>query len=254
MKRFICIGLLLLGIEVQSQSVQSPSKEITLNFSLSENGKPIYNVFYKNKPVVLQSNLGIKLKADDDLTTNFRIDSIGQMKVNETWQPVLGEQSNIKNNYNEMIVALSQSSSNKKINIIFRVFNEGISFRYEFPKQDKLNYFIISDELSEFNLTGNHKVFWLPGDFDTNEYNYEETLFSDINTDKVDLNNGIGFKAITKKHAVQTPLMMKAIDGVYLNIFEAAVVNYPLMHLDVDVKKLSLKSHLVPNAIGDKAN
>ena len=139
MKRFICIGLLLLGIEVQSQSVQSPSKEITLNFFLSENGKPIYSVFYKNKLVVLQSNLGIKLKADGDLNTNFLIDSIVHKEVNETWQPVLGEQSYIKNNYNQMIVALSQSSSNKKINIIFRVFNEGISFRYEFPKQEKLN-------------------------------------------------------------------------------------------------------------------
>ena len=253
MKRFICIGLLFLGIEVQSQSVQSPSKEITLNFSLSENGKPIYNVFYKNKPVVLQSNLGIILKADGDLNTNFRIDSIGQKKVNETWQPVLGEQSNIKNNYNQMIVALSQSSSNKKINIIFRVFDEGISFRFEFPKQEKLNYFIISDEQSEFNLTGNHKVFWQPGDFDTNEYNYEETLFSDINTEKVNLNNGIGFKAITKKYAVQTPLMMKTADGVYLNIFEAAVVNYPVMQLDVDVQNFKLKSSLAPNALGDKA-
>ncbi len=130
MKRFICIGLLILGIEVQSQSVKSPSKEITLNFSLSENGKPIYNVFYKNKPVVLQSNMGIKLKADGDLSDNFRIDSIGQKKVNETWQPVLGEQSNIKNNYNEMIVALSQSSSNRKINVIFRMFDEDIPFRW----------------------------------------------------------------------------------------------------------------------------
>ena len=130
MKRFICIGFLLLGIEVQSQSVQSPSKEITLNFSLSENGKPIYNVFYKNKLIVLQSNLGIKLKADGDLNTNFSIDSIGQKKVNETWQPVLGEQSNIKNNYNEMIVALSQSSSNRKINVIFRMFDEDIPFRW----------------------------------------------------------------------------------------------------------------------------
>ena len=136
MKRFICIGLLLLGIEVQSQSVQSPSKEITINFSLSEKVKPIYNVFYKNKPVVLQSNSGIKLKADGDLNTNFSIDSIGQKKVNETWQPVLGEQSYIKNNYNQMIVALSQSVSNKKIDIIFRVFNEGISFCW------RNNYFI----------------------------------------------------------------------------------------------------------------
>ena len=130
MKRFICIGLLLFGIDVQSQRAQSPSKEITLNFSLSENGKPIYNVFYKNKPLVLQINLGFKLKADGDLNTNFSIDRIEYKSINEIWQPVLGEQSNIKNNYNEMIAALSKSSLNRKIYVIFRVLDEGISFRW----------------------------------------------------------------------------------------------------------------------------
>jgi glucan 1,4-alpha-glucosidase len=240
-------------VAINAQTVVSPSKSIQLDFKVDEKGKPSYLVSYKKKPVVLQSNLGIKLKGSDDMASNFSIDSIGQKSVNETWQPVLGEQSNIKNNYNEMIVKLSQKTSKRKMNIIFKVFDEGVAFRYEFPKQDKLNYFVISDEVSEFNLTENHKVFWLPGDFDTNEYNYEETLFSEINTDKVNLNNGIGFKAITNKYAVQTPLMMKSSDGIYLNVFEAAVVNYPVMQLDVDIKNFKLISSLAPNAIGDKA-
>jgi glucan 1,4-alpha-glucosidase len=240
-------------VSLNAQTVVSPSKSIQLDFKIDEKGKPSYAVYYKKKPVVLQSYLGIQLKDNSDLDFDFRIDSTRQQSVNETWQPVLGEQSNIKNNYNEMMVKLSQKTSKRKMNIIFKVFDEGVAYRYEFPKQDNLNYFIITDEVSEFNLTGNHKVFWIPGDFDTNEYNYEETLISEINTDKVNLNNGIGFKAITKKHAVQTPLMMKSSDGVYLNIFEAAVVNYPVMQLDVDVQNYKFKSSLAPNALGDKA-
>jgi hypothetical protein len=238
---------------INAQSVLSPSKAIQLDFKLDDKGKPSYSVAYKKKPIVFQSNLGIKLKDSNDLASNFIIDSIGNNSVNETWQPVLGEQSNIKNNYNEMIVVLSQSSTSKKLTIVFRIFDEGVAFRYEFPKQDKLNYFVISDEVSEFNLTGNHKVFWLPGDFDTNEYNYEDTRISEINTDNVNRNNGIGFKAITNKFAVQTPLMMKSTDGIYLNIFEAAVVNYPVMQLDVNVNNYSFKSSLAPNALEDKA-
>jgi hypothetical protein len=139
------------------------------------------------------------------------------------------------------------------MNIIFRVFDEGVAFRYDFPKQAALNYFIISDEVSQFNLTENHKVFWLPGDFDSQEYAYNETSFSNINTQKIDLNNGIGVKSIAGQQVVQSPLMMKSPSGLYLNIFEAAVVNYPIMHLDADVKNYKLTSHLVPNAIGDKA-
>jgi hypothetical protein len=249
---FSLVFLLAMGY-INSQSVQSPSKAITVNFKLSENGNPNYTITYKNKPVILESFLGLKLKSGIDLTSNFAIDSFGVNTFNETWQPVLGEQKNIINHYNQLTIALSQTKANVKVNIIFRVFDEGVAFRYDFPKQQNLNYFIISDEASEFNVVGNHKVFWLPGDFDTNEYNYEETLFSEINTDKVNLNNGIGFKAINKKYMVQTPLMMKSLDGIYLNVFEAAVVNYPVMQLDVDTKNYKLKSSLAPNALGDKA-
>ena len=253
MKNYISISFLLLVFFSNAQTVQSPSKKITLDFKLGEKGKPSYTVSYKNKPVVLQSNLGIKLKEGGDLVSDFSIDSIAQKSVNETWQPVLGEQSNINNNYNLMIVALSQKSTSRRMNIIFKIYDEGVAFRYEFPKQKTLNYFIISDEKSEFNLTGDHKTFWIPGDFDSQEYDYNETKLSEVNTDNIDKNNGIALKSIAGKYVIQSPLMMKSADGLYVNIFEAAVVNYPVMHLDLVPNEFKLTSHLVPNAIGDKA-
>ena len=250
---FSLLFLFLFGV-LHAQSVSSPSKQITLNFSFAEKGKPTYSVSYKNKPVILQSYLGITLKNGADLASHFKLEDSKSSTFNETWQPVLGEQSNIVNHYNELIIALSQMGTGRKMNIIFRVFDEGVAFRYDFPLQKDLNYFTIAEEVSEFNLTDNHKVFWLPGDFDSNEYIYQESLFSEIDTKKVDLNNGIGMKSIAGQFIVQAPLMMKSKDNMYLNIFEAAVVNYPLMHLDVDVAKFSLRSHLVPNAVGDKVN
>ena len=253
MKNLFCLLFIVTIGTIQSQSIQSPSKSISLDFKLSNNGSPTYTVVYKNKPVIAESSLGIKLKAGANLTSGFAVDNTKTSTFNETWHPVLGEQANIVNNYNELTVALSQASSKIKMNIIFRVFDEGVAFRYDFPKQSNLNYFIISDEVSEFNLTGNHKVFWIPGDFDSNEYAYNETQFSNIDTEKIDLNNGIGVKSISSKYTVQSPLMMKSASNIYLNIFEAAVVNYPVMHLDADVTNFKLKSHLVPNAIGDKA-
>ncbi len=253
MKRITLLGLLFLTLHIHSQTLQSPSKEITLKFSLSTDGRPTYEVAYKNKPVVLQSNLGIYLKNDTALASNFSVTDAKTATFNETWHPILGEQSNIINNYNELKVSLTQSGSNRKMDIVFRVYNEGVAFRYEFPKQPNLNYFIVSDEKSEFKLAGDHKAFWLPGDFDSQEYAYNETKLSEVNTEKIDKNNGIGLKSIFSKYGVQSPLMMKSADGLYINIFEAAVVNYPVMHLDLNPIAYTLTSHLVPNAIGDKA-
>ena len=253
MKKLPLLMLLFCVAIGNSQNILSPSQKLSLTFSLSKEGKPTYSVNFKNQSIVKESTLAILLKGLPALDANFRIDSIGQHKVNETWQPVLGEQSNIKNNYNQMTVALSQLSTNRKINLIFRVFDEGVAFRYEFPKQKNLNYFIISDEISQFNLTGNHKTFWIPGDYDSQEYAYNETNLSEIDNSKLDLNNGIGVKSIASSFRVQSPLMMKSSEGIYINIFEAAVVNYPIMHLDVDTKNFKLTSNLVPNAIGDKA-
>ncbi len=230
MKNSITIALLLVAFCLKAQTIQSPSKELTFDFKLAEKGRPSYTLTYKNKPIVLKSLLGIYLKGDTDLASNFKIDSVKVATFNETWKPVLGEQSNIVNHYNELTVALFRMGTNRKINIIFKVYDEGMAFRYEFPKQAKLNYFVIMDEKSEFNLAGNHKTFWIPGDFDSQEYVYNETLLSEINTDEINLNNGIGLKSISGRHVVQSPLMMKSADNLYLNIFEAAVVNYPIMH------------------------
>ena len=237
----------------QAQTVSSPSGKIALTFTLSSSGQPSYAVNYKAKAVVLTSDLGIKLKDKPALDGNFEILSTKNSSFNESWKPVLGEQSSIVNHYNELVVSLVQKSTNINVDLVFRAFDEGVAFRYDFPKQKELNYFIISDELTQFNLTENNKVFWLPGDFDSNEYEYNETQFSDIDNSKINMNNGIGVKSIPGKFTVQTPLMMKSPSGLYVNIFEAAVINYPVMHLKADVTNFKLKSELVPNAIGDKA-
>lgn len=253
MKYFLPLYLIFVMNTGFSQNIQSPSNKISVNFKLSATGQPAYTVNYKNTPVIFESTLGIKLKDKPALDANFEIENAKTATFNESWKPVLGEQSSIINHYKELIISLIQKETRVKMNIIFRIFDEGVAFRYDFPKQAALNYFIVSDEVSQFNLTENNKVFWLPGDFDSQEYAYNETLFSDINTQKIDLNNGIGVKSIAGKYAVQSPLMMKSPSGLYLNIFEAAVVNYPVMHLDAEVKNYKLTSHLVPNAIGHKA-
>ena len=253
MKHFLS-GILFFTLSLlQAQSVASPSKKITVDFSLTASGQPSYKVNYKNKAVVQESAMGIKLKEKPALDANFSIQGSKNTTFNESWKPVLGEQASIVNHYNELIVSLIQKDTKVKMNIIFRVFDEGIAFRYEFPKQTELNYFIISDEVTQFNLTENYKTFWIPGDFDSNEYEYNETKLSEIDNSKIDMNNGIGVKSIPGKYIVQSPLMMKSPAGLYVNIFEAAVVNYPVMHLNVDVANYHLNAQLVPNAIGDKA-
>ncbi len=253
MKKLLSLSLIFALNMVYSQNIESPSKEISVNFKLSVSGQPSYSVNYNNKPVILESILGIKLKDKTALDANFEIADTKTNTFNESWKPVLGEQSSILNHYNELIISLVQKETKIKMNIIFRVFDEGVAFRYDFPKQKELNYFIISDEVSQFNLTEKNKVFWIPGDFDSQEYVYNETKFSEIDNTKLNLKNGIGVKSIAGQYVVQSPLMMKSPSGLYLNIFEAAVVNYPIMHLNVDVKNYKLSANIVPNAIGDKA-
>src|SRR5690606_38485083 len=238
---------------VVAQQVQSPSKHITLDFSLNNQGQPMYQVSYKGKTVVKPSMMGISLKDNTALTTNFSITKTEQATVNESWQPILGEDSNINNHYNQATFQLTQKETNRQLTIVFKVYDEGVAFRYEFPFQERVNYFVISDENTEFNLTGNHKTFWIPGDYDSQEYVYNETKLSEVDNSILDLDNGIALKTIESQYRVQSPLMMKSDDGLYINIFEAAVVNYPVMHLDVDVKTFALKANLTPNAIGDKA-
>jgi hypothetical protein len=253
MKHLLFLFMAFMINTAYSQNIQSPSKKIAVDFKLTTSGQPSYSVNYNNKPVISESTLGIKLKDKPSLDANFEIETSKNSSFNESWKPILGEQASIVNHYNELTVSLIQKGTQIKMNLIFRVFDEGVAFRYDFPKQKELNYFIISDEVSQFNLTDNNKVFWIPGDYDSQEYVYNETKFSEIDNSKLNLNNGIGVKSISGNNVVQSPLMMKTASGLYLNIFEAAVVNYPVMHLDAEVKNNKLTSHLVPNAIGDKA-
>lgn len=247
------IVLLFSSFLVQAQSVVSPSKEIQVDFSLNASGTPQYSVWYKGKPVITQSKLGFTLKNLPTFDTDFKVLESQQITVNDQWKPVLGEVTVIQNNYNELLVALQQQSTKRRMNIIFRVFNEGVGFRYEFPKQESLNYFVVSKEHTQFNLTADHKAFWIPGDYDSQEYVFNETPLSQVDNDKLNLNNGIALKTVGGRYTVQSPLMMKTNNGLYINIFEAALINYPVMHLDVNTETHSLTSHLVPNATGDMA-
>lgn len=253
MKKNILLLFLFVASIVQAQSILSPSQKITLDFKLNDDGKPIYSVSYLSTKIINPSFLGLELKDTDDLDQGFSLLKQETKSVDEPWRPVLGEQSVIQNKYNQITFFLYQKETKRKLNIIFKVYDEGVAFRYEFPKQEKLNYFVISDEKSVFSLTGDHKAFWIPGDYDSQEYAYSETKLSEVNSSTLDMNNGIGLKTIKDKYRVQSPLMMKSENGIYINIFEAAVVNYPLMHLDLIPTNYKLTSHLVPNAMGDKA-
>ena len=251
-KLSLFIAFLFIQI-VAAQNVTSPNNKITVNFKLDNTGKPFYWVSYNQKAIVKESSLGFLLKDLPSFDSDFELIKQENKSVDESWKPVLGEQSIIQNKYNQVTYFLHQKASDRFLNITFKVYDEGVAFRYEFPPQKNLNYFIVSDEKTQFNLAGDHKVFWLPGDYDSQEYPYTETKISEINLEKVDLNNGIALKSINNKYRVQSPLMMKSDDGTYINIFEAAVVNYPVMHLNADIKNFSFTSSLVPNAIGDKA-
>lgn len=239
---------------LQSQNpLLSPSKDIKLEFRLTENGRPSYTLQFRNKAVLEQSMLGLALENNEALQSDFKIVKTETATSDETWKPVLGEVASIRNHYNQMTVELLQTTTERKMNIVFRLYDEGLAFRYEFPNQYRWKYFRVTRELTEFNLTGDHRAFWIPGDFDSQEYVYSETPLSDIDGDQTMLNNGIGFKGPMEKTRVQSPLMMKTADNLYLNIFEAAVVNYPVMHLNLDPGTFAFRADLAPNAIGDLA-
>ena len=252
MKNPITITLLLFVSLLKAQSISSPSKAIQVTFQLTNDGKPCYAIQYKNQEVILPSTLGLELKDLPALDQGFILQNATEQAVDEPWEPVLGEYAVIQNKYNQLTLNLLQKATGRLLNIVFKVYDEGVAFRYEFPKQAALNHFVIKEENSQFNLAGDHNIFWIPGDYDSQEYAYNETKFSAIDVAKLDMNNGIGLKTIQSNYRVQSPLMMKSASGLYINIFEAAVVNYPVMHLTTIPSKNQLTSHLVPNAIGDK--
>lgn len=253
MKRYsmMLCGLLSAALAVGGE-VTSPDGNVKLIFSVNEAGTPVYELAYKGKPVIKPSQLGLTCKDGIDLNSGFRIVSETPSRFDETWQPVWGEVKEIRNNYNELEAKVQQPASGIEMVLRFRVFNDGLGFRYEFPQQDKLGYFVIKEENTQFAMNGDHKAFWLPGDYDTQEYS---TVTSDLSQVR-----GLMQQAITPNSSqtpfsptgVQTPLMMKSKDGLYINLHEAALKDYSCMSLDLNDKDMVFTSHLTPDAQGNK--
>ena len=253
-KIFLLMGMLALSFLTGSaQDLQSPDHNLSLHFKLSSSQQPTYQLSYKGQPVVEESKLGFIIQPSINYSEGFQVKQISYQESNTTWEPVLGENSKIQDLHKEMLVELVQKKSQRTLNIRFRLFNDGLGFRYEFPIQPNLRHFILKEELTEFNLEGDHKAFWIPGDYDTNEYPITTSKLSEIKSliGKV-RQESLAAKAPTPNLAVQTPLMLKSDKGLYINIHEAALDNYPAMALNVDDQKFVLSSHLTPDKNGNK--
>ena len=251
---FLFVLLFCFSLQAFAQDIESPSRKLSLSFKLTDAGEPTYRLNFGAKQVLLQSRLGVELKDLPALTGGFTVAKTETSDKDETWEPVWGETRQIRNRYRELAVTLGQTAANnRRLVIRFRLFDDGLGFRYEFPEQEGLKYFVVADEKTEFNLTGDHKAFWIPGDYDTNEYAYSTTKLSEVNATKGMSEKEIAVKSIPADNVVQTPLMLKTADGLYVNIHEAALVNYPAMNLDVDRQSFRLSSRLVPDAVGNKA-
>ncbi len=253
---YILLVVLVPPVYAQSTNpVQVTMNKVKLDFVLDAGGTPTYAVQYDQQQVVAPSRLGFSLTDDSTFYKDFELLRTSRRSVNESWQPVWGEVNTIRNQYEELTVALRQRKApNRLLNIVFRVFEEGVGFRYEFPLQPNLKYFVVANELTQFKLTGDHKTFWIPGDYDTNEYLYTTSPLSGIdNTSIVKSSTDIAVRTAPDPYAVQTPLMMKSKEGLYINIHEAALINYPAMQLHIDRANYSLSSSLVPDATGNKA-
>ena len=274
-KRHLTSALLFCcALMAQAEKLNSPDGNLVMNFSLNEAGAPVYELYFKNKVVIKPSTLGLELKKEDankktdfewtarkdhdqldsktNLMTGFTVANTQTATFDETWTPVWGEEKEIRNHYNELTVTLNQAANDRQMVIRFRLFNDGLGFRYEFPQQKNQNYFVIKEEHSQFAMAGDHTAFWIPGDYDTQEYDYTTSRLSEI--------RGLMKKAYTENSsqklatptAVQTALMMKTDDGLYINLHEAALVEYSCMNLNLDDKNMVFESWLTPDAQGDK--
>ena len=259
MKKFLnlliilCVSAGLMSAQdANLRKVSSPDGNVELSFNLKDGHIPVYSLDYKGKPVVGESHLGFKLQGSG-MYDWFEISETATREIDETWNPVWGEESQIRNHCNEMTVTLRQTSSNRFMKICFRVFDDGMGLRYEFPDQKSMAYFVITDELTEFAMTGDHTAWWIPGDYDTQEYDYTRSRLSEI---RGLLSSAISdnlSQTIFSETGVQTSLQMKTDDGIYINLHEAALVNYPAMHLLLDDKNMVFKAHLTPDPNGDLA-
>lgn len=271
---FSFTSLISFALVVNAQKLTSPDGNFIMNFSLNQDGAPVYDLTYKNKAVIKPSTLGLELKKEDankkttfdwkertdkdqldaktNLMTGFTIKDTETSTFDETWKPVWGEESEIRNNYNELAVTLEQPENDRYIIIRFRLFNDGLGFRYEFPQQKNLNYFVIKEEHSQFAMAGDHTAFWIPGDYDTQEYDYTTSRLSEIRGKMKDAITPNSSQYVFSPTGVQTALMMKTDDGLYINLHEAALVEYSCMHLNLDDKNMIFESWLTPDARGDK--
>ena len=259
MKKFLTLLIifsvsagLMSAQDANLRKVSSPDGNVELSFNLKDGHIPVYSLDYKGKPVVGESHLGFKLQGSG-MYDWFEISETATREIDETWNPVWGEESQIRNHCNEMTVTLRQTSSNRFMKICFRVFDDGMGLRYEFPDQKSMAYFVITDELTEFAMTGDHTAWWIPGDYDTQEYDYTRSRLSEI---RGLLSSAICdnlSQTIFSETGVQTSLQMKTDDGIYINLHEAALVNYPAMHLLLDDKNMVFKAHLTPDPNGDLA-
>ena len=252
MRKIILLMSILAMHWAAAQQQTSPDGNVVLSFSLKADGTPTYKMTYKGKPVINESTLGFTLKKDEPLTNHFKVVGDSKSTFKETWKPVWGEEKEILNHYNELLVQLKQDKTNRLMNIRFRVYNEGVGFRYEFPTQKELTYFVIAEENTQFAMTGDHTAWWIPGDYDTQEYDYNESKLSEIRgLMKQSMTDNVS-QYVFSPTGVQTSLMMKTKDGLYINLHEAALVDYALMNLNLDDKNFIFQSWLTPDAKGDK--
>jgi len=265
-KVFLLFLLLPFVLIAESQKLSSPDGKFQMIFSVIENGKPAYQLLYKGKTVIKPSTLGLELKdknlksyGDNEgikiktsLYDNFVVYDSVRSTLDESWDPVWGEVKTIRNHYNELAITLKQNVTDRKMIIRFRLFNDGLGFRYEFPQQDSLTYFVIKEEKTQFAMTGDHIAFWIPGDYDTQEYDYTTSRLSEIRSlQKGAITDNLSQTPFSPT-GVQTSLMMKTDEGIYINLHEAALINYACMHLNLDDKKMIFQSWLTPDANGDK--
>jgi hypothetical protein len=255
MKHFLfssLLGLVFLNAAT-SQQLKSPNEKLTMEFSLQSDGVPTYSLYCKGKIVIKPSKLGFLLKNDTkSLVNDFAISNVATSSFDETWKPVWGEVEKIRNHYNELAITLNQKDTDRKLNIRFRLFDDGLAFRYEFPSSSNLSYFVIKEEKTQFAMAGNHTAFWIPGDYDMQEYDYTTSKLSEIRVLNEKARTENASQNSFSDTGVQTSLMMKTDDGLYINLHEAALINYSCMHLNLDDKNMIFESWLTPDAKGDK--
>jgi hypothetical protein len=254
MKKFIILCLCLtFSIIATAQQLKSPDGKFNMAFSLQNDGTPQYTLTYKGKDVIKPSKLGLELKNDkQSLLNSFTIAGTKASSFDETWKPVWGEVKTIRNHYNELAVTLNQKGTNRVMVIRFRLFDDGLGFRYEFPQQPNLAHFVIKEERTQFAMAGNHTAYWIPGDYDTQEYDYTTSKLSEIRTLAEKSRTANLSQTAFSPTGVQTSLMMKSDNGLYINLHEAALINYACMHLNLDDKNMIFESWLTPDVKGDK--